>query len=105
MTTQDAWPAVEVGVLAGRYPAVTVTGKRADLPPLVVLPGLTVDTTIPTGAPLRAYAVGFQDLATIRTVVVVQHPHGLDPAAGLAGIAASYADLVRGTWGSADVMG
>jgi pimeloyl-ACP methyl ester carboxylesterase len=97
--------AVEAGVLAGAYPAVTVSGPTRTMPPLVVLPGLTLDNDTPTGLPLRAYGVGFRELAKVRTVVVVQRPHRLDPDAGLAGVAAGYADLLRGEWGRADVMG
>jgi pimeloyl-ACP methyl ester carboxylesterase len=94
--------AVETGVLAGTHPYLRIGTGR---PPLVVLPGLTLDNTTPTGLPARAYGVGFRELARVRTVVVVQRPPGLAPGTGLAGLAAGYADLIRREWGTADVMG
>ena len=67
----------EIGVLGGRHPFVRVGKYR---PPLVVLPGLTLDYRPPSWWVMSSYAMGFHRLSTARTVFVVQRRRGLHPA-------------------------
>src|SRR5918998_1747430 len=92
----------EIGVLGGRHPFVRVGKYR---PPLVVLPGLTLDHRPPSWWVMSSYALGFHWLSTARTVYVVQRRRGLPPNTTLRDLADEYAALIRQEWGHADVMG
>ena len=67
----------EIGVLGGQHPFVRVGKFR---PPIVVLPGLTLDYRPPSWWVMSSYALGFHRLSTARTVYVVQRRRGLGSA-------------------------
>ncbi len=92
----------EIGVLGGRHPFVRVGKYR---PPLVVLPGLTLDYRPPSWWVMSSYAIGFHRLSTARTVFVVQRRRGLRPDVTLRDLADEYARLIREEWGQVDLIG
>ena len=92
----------EIGVLGGQHPFVRVGKFR---PPIVVLPGLTLDYRPPSWWVMSSYALGFHRLSTARTVYVVQRRRGLGSTTTLRDLADEYATLIRQEWGRADVMG
>jgi pimeloyl-ACP methyl ester carboxylesterase len=92
----------EIGVLGGRHPFVRVGKYR---PPIVVLPGLTLDYRPPSWWVMSSYALGFHRLSTARTVYIVQRRRGLSPDTTLRDLADEYAALIRHEWGKADLMG
>ena len=72
----------EIGVLGGRHPFVRVGKHR---PPIVVLPGLSLDYRPPSWWAMSPYALGFHGLSTARTVYVLQRRRGLGPDTTLRG--------------------
>ena len=92
----------EIGVLGEGYPFVRVGKYR---PPIVVLPGLTLDYRPPSWLVMSSYALGFHRLSSARTVYVVQRRRGLPAATSLRDLADEYAELIRQEWGQADLMG
>lgn len=92
----------EIGVLGGTHPCVRV-GKHH--PPVVVLPGLELDYRPPSWWVMSSAALGYQRLATARTVFVVQRRRGLRPGTTLRDLADEYAALIREEWGQADLVG
>ena len=92
----------EIGVLGEGFPFVRV-GKYG--PPIVVLPGLSLDYRPPSWLVMSSYALGFHRLSSARTVYVVQRRKGLPAATSLRDLADEYAELIRREWGQADLMG
>jgi pimeloyl-ACP methyl ester carboxylesterase len=92
----------EIGVMGGRHPFVRVGKHR---PPLVVLPGLTLDYRPPSWWVMSSDAPGFHRLSTARTVYVVQRRRGLRPDTTLRDLADEYGALIRQEWGRVDLMG
>ena len=92
----------EIGVLGGRHPFLRVGKNR---PPLVVLPGLSLDYRPPSWWAMSSDALGFHRLSTARTVYVVQRRRGLPVGTTLRDLAEEYAELIAQQWGRADLMG
>jgi len=92
----------QIGVLGQGHPFVRIGNHR---PPIVVLPGLTVDYRPPSWWVMSSYALGFHRLSGARTVYVVQRRRGLPAATSLRDLADEYAELIRQEWGRADLMG
>jgi len=91
----------EIGVLGGHHPFVRVGKNR---PPIVVIPGLTLDY-LPPSWWMSSYAMGFHRLSAARTVYAVQRRRGPRSNTTLRDLADAYAALIRHEWGRADVMG
>ena len=66
--------AFEIGMLGEDHPFVRVGKHR---PPIVVLPGLTLDYRPPSWWVMSSSVLGFQRLSTARTVYVLQRRRGL----------------------------
>ena len=74
----------EIGFLGKGYPFVRVGKYR---PPIVVLPGLTMDYRPPSWLVMNSYARGLHRLSSARTVSVVQRRRGLPAATSLRDLA------------------
>jgi pimeloyl-ACP methyl ester carboxylesterase len=73
--------------------------------PLVVLPGMALDSTVPSGLVVAAYTHGFRALLARHTVYVVQRPRGMASGASTRDIAAEYGSLLAAELGRFRLLG